>query len=639
MADDGNGYAIYIPSLIIKQSDGNAIKNHLAAGDAVNVLLRPADKKQDAIEWSLWTSAFDTNSVQLKSTLGSVWSELETKTIFTPHYFFLDGSQYGCEGTFGTACGSQCTNYGQYCAVDPEHDLDTGISGADIVRENVRQICIWRMVNSTNERSKWWDYVNCFQRTCITASNATQECSEVCQSVVNVSHVLVSQCVDASGGTGAYGGRNTLIEAENSARQAAGTYLLPTLYVDHTLFQGSMNCPAPVFRGTCQPLGYICSSLGNESSLSLCSNTPPATTAPPAPTPVPTNETITLPPTPPSPYSLADVHVRFWTSSYDDKSVSLKSSFGSVYHAIGNTTWFYPHYFFLEGSQLGCISGSCNHMCTNNGRYCAYDPDQDTENGVSGEDVVRENLRQICIWRTANSTFVHHPWWNYVNCFQKSCVEGNSFFFNCSERCMKESGVNASDVMQCVAESGGYAHNDSANSIISSELSLKRHDMVMFPALLINKKQYVGSLSCPYPVTQENCGLFKAICETYKHENKSAPAVCSSKVPICPQTGPCGPGTSTGTGSQNGTASGTGTGPVVVGTGSGNTENSTVTTSNSTVGAVAGVSLIVIFGLSIAVFFYRRKATGGVVVIGSPTLKYARFEGQTDHNVDATELE
>ena len=64
-------------------------------------------------------------------------------TVFTPHYYILNGEHWKCDSKF-PHCGNQCTNQGRYCAVDPERDLDLGISGMDVVQEDLRQLCIWK---------------------------------------------------------------------------------------------------------------------------------------------------------------------------------------------------------------------------------------------------------------------------------------------------------------------------------------------------------------------------------------------------------------------------------------------------------------------------------------------------------------
>ena len=42
----------------------------------------------------------------------------------------------------------------------------------------------------------------------------------------------------------------------------------------------------------------------------------------------------------------------------------------------------------------------CYNMCTHHGRYCAADPDGNLHSGLSGQDIVKESLRRLCIWRT-----------------------------------------------------------------------------------------------------------------------------------------------------------------------------------------------------------------------------------------------
>ena len=69
--------------------------------------------------------------------------DLANNTLFTPHYYILDGRNWKCDTKF-PKCGNQCTNQGRYCAVDPERDLDLGISGLDVVQEDLRQLCIWK---------------------------------------------------------------------------------------------------------------------------------------------------------------------------------------------------------------------------------------------------------------------------------------------------------------------------------------------------------------------------------------------------------------------------------------------------------------------------------------------------------------
>ena len=70
---------------------------------------------------------------------------LQGKAKFTPHQYIYDGVKNRCHGSDGkNLCLNLCTNNGHYCATDPDNDLTHGISGAEVVTEALRRICVWK---------------------------------------------------------------------------------------------------------------------------------------------------------------------------------------------------------------------------------------------------------------------------------------------------------------------------------------------------------------------------------------------------------------------------------------------------------------------------------------------------------------
>ena len=53
------------------------------------------------------------------------------------------GYDWGCTLGSGNLCGDQCSPQGKYCNPDPDHDVYGGVSGVDVVNENLRQLCVW----------------------------------------------------------------------------------------------------------------------------------------------------------------------------------------------------------------------------------------------------------------------------------------------------------------------------------------------------------------------------------------------------------------------------------------------------------------------------------------------------------------
>lgn len=84
-------------------------------------------------------------------------------TQFTPHYI-----TWYCpdESRETEACKSQCINQGRYCAPDPEGDLSKGYEGKEVVVQNLREACFFKVVNESGKPWLWWDFVSDFITRC-----------------------------------------------------------------------------------------------------------------------------------------------------------------------------------------------------------------------------------------------------------------------------------------------------------------------------------------------------------------------------------------------------------------------------------------------------------------------------------------
>jgi hypothetical protein len=189
MADDGSGTSVNIPSVFISKAEGDKLKEAMDPihhnGTVMVKLTWDIPSPDNHVEWELWTSSNDDNSVEFKHQFQLPATRLGLNHTFTPHFLTIDGDWFDCTTKTGQRpphdwrCGKQCTNSGRYCAEDPEKDLGSGINGKDVVMENVRQICLWRAVNTTGQEGIWWDYVEAFQHNCSTTdATFNQGCSE-----------------------------------------------------------------------------------------------------------------------------------------------------------------------------------------------------------------------------------------------------------------------------------------------------------------------------------------------------------------------------------------------------------------------------------------------------------------------------
>ena len=137
--------------------------------------------------------------------------------------------------------------------------------------------------------------------------------------------------------------------------------------------------------------------------------------------------------------------------------------------------------------------------CISGGRYCAPDPDE--EGPLTGTDILSEDLRQACMWKT-------NPliWWSYTALYPNNCLRADeSGSDKNSEECSNNQlnfvtdQINSGKVIQCVKDSffkkansnGPIDQSIDDNSILSEERKLQlQYDITEFPVLLINHKPY-----------------------------------------------------------------------------------------------------------------------------------------------------
>mmetsp|Transcript_13071 Transcript_13071/g.22212 ORF Transcript_13071/g.22212 Transcript_13071/m.22212 type:complete len:508 (+) Transcript_13071:1614-3137(+) len=217
----------------------------------------------------------------------------------------------------------------------------------------------------------------------------------------------------------------------------------------------------------------------------------------------------------------ARVEYELWTTPTDKVSREFQRTFKDAAVALGSHSQFTPHMYIYDGLKSGCQgedgSNQCYNLCTNNGRYCATDPDNDLDKGISGADVVRESLRRTCIWKLYGDDGVGVQWWDYVDEFMSRC-DNEEYFANkdCYKDAMAHSGVDAHDVEGCMTDSGGL-DGDEENALLKTQLADKEASgVVILPAAYVNSAAIRGAL--------EFAVIFKAICAGFV--KGSEPEIC-----------------------------------------------------------------------------------------------------------------
>mmetsp|Transcript_4315 Transcript_4315/g.7460 ORF Transcript_4315/g.7460 Transcript_4315/m.7460 type:complete len:573 (-) Transcript_4315:1-1719(-) len=276
MADDGSGSDISIPSFLLFKKDADIIKDVLLRNQKVQVEMSWSLPTPDArVEYALWSVPTDYLSKEFLYNFKDIAAKLGDRASFTPHMYIYDGRNAGCVGG-DLECGNLCTNMGRYCATDPDNDLETGISGADVVRESLRRLCIWQSYGKDGIGMQWWFYVEEFYDRCHTMSKFTnQDCISEAMRRARISEERINQCMTSSGGLD-LDTTNAILETEITARSDKGIFILPTATVNNVPIRGALTT-TNIFDAICS--GYaagtipvVCQQCAGCTSLRSCVN-------------------------------------------------------------------------------------------------------------------------------------------------------------------------------------------------------------------------------------------------------------------------------------------------------------------------------------------------------------------------------
>ncbi|KAI4342038.1 hypothetical protein MLD38_026700 [Melastoma candidum] len=264
---------ITIPSALIEKEFGERLKKAIGIGEMVNVNLdwrEAVPHPDDRVEYELWTNSNDECGVKCDMLLEFMKDfkgpaqilEKGGYTQFTPHYITWYCPQ---AFTLSKQCKSQCINHGRYCAPDPEQDFSSDYDGKDVVIENLRQLCVFRLANETDKPWVWWDYVTDFQIRCPMKERSTTKNVPMVSSnlLVTTADWLDIQKIEKCMGDPNADSDNPVLKEEQDAQIGKGSRgdvtILPTLVVNNRQYRGKLEKGAVVkaicagFQETSQP--------------------------------------------------------------------------------------------------------------------------------------------------------------------------------------------------------------------------------------------------------------------------------------------------------------------------------------------------------------------------------------------------
>ncbi len=149
---------------------------------------------------------------QMEKVINSVYEVIGDKAIFEPHYVIYSG--YG--------------GYPDYCLDEDERYCS--LHGIQELREDVRQLCIWKYYNS----SIWWEYVMKINEKC-SAKNV-DECWEPIAKDIGIDVEKINSCLENEA--------NALLERELRLNKEYNVRGSPTVFINEELYRGARNADA-----------------------------------------------------------------------------------------------------------------------------------------------------------------------------------------------------------------------------------------------------------------------------------------------------------------------------------------------------------------------------------------------------------
>lgn len=272
MADDGSGNDISIPSFLMFKQDADPIKSALKQNTFVRMEMAWALPSEDTVEYSLWSVPADPVAQPFEEQFGDAAILLGDKAKFTPHFNVYSGIDAGCDKDGVNQCLNLCTNAGRYCAIDPDADVSKGASGADVVKESLRRMCIWEIYGKDGVGKQWWKYVSNFVGQCANAADGdffhNEGCINDAMNKAEVDSGKVNKCMDESGGV-ENDVPNQLIDKELSSKIESGVVIWPAAFVNGVPIRGALEFDV-VLKAVCA--GY--SSGAKPNVCRECSSCP-----------------------------------------------------------------------------------------------------------------------------------------------------------------------------------------------------------------------------------------------------------------------------------------------------------------------------------------------------------------------------
>ena len=203
-----------------------------------------------------------------------------------------------------------------------------------------------------------------------------------------------------------------------------------------------------------------------------------------------------------------------WYSPDQENAYLFLNEFKQLQESLGENAILGVHFFTFPHYDYNPDKKQIIENCFGSGLYCS----RPGKSGVKdGADVIRESLRQKCIYNYAyenkGKKNKRYLFWDYIQTFQQNCINIGKIDTSCSESVLNDLKIPIKDIQKCYEESFIGEKNEknyeiySGNSIFDTEYELRKKNFISkSPSITINERVYLGSWRADY--------LFESLCSS-----------------------------------------------------------------------------------------------------------------------------
>ncbi len=203
LSDDGSGYDITIPAILISKSDGkilasyyiNHVYSHQEIKDIRIEVKFENENLDNTVRYDIWYSPDQENIYLFFKELRTLQNALGDSAILGVHFFTYPHFSYDPAKKVEI---KNCLGSGLYC-VRPGK---SGVSdGTNVIRESIRQKCIYfETFYDKNKKKKtlFWDYLDNFYSKCVLEKAINIECSNKVLKKLGISTDNIQKCYENS---------------------------------------------------------------------------------------------------------------------------------------------------------------------------------------------------------------------------------------------------------------------------------------------------------------------------------------------------------------------------------------------------------------------------------------------------------